>query len=222
LFDWNSGNTLGEALDSIQAGFQQSWRLVDGIHTLRSRLWYAEDALEVPLEKLRAWRKEGAEKRSYSVETLAEVGQLSDNQIERLVFSGLMPDLMGLRADPNLRDGLRVWGSLSAEERSASETRPVAVAGEPAALLKGQPLALSVGAEVPVLVRAEARAASDGSTLTVNYRRGEEERSAVLSPMHAGRQVAFEKAEATGMPTLGWVESHPVVPLPRTAAVPKR
>ncbi|HEY3284945.1 MAG TPA: hypothetical protein VGN26_21950, partial [Armatimonadota bacterium] len=114
------GATLGDAIDWCQVAFAASWRLIEGIHTLRDRRWYADDAIEVPADRLRGWRAAAERIGSYTIPVLTELCQLSDVSINRTLNYGLLPGLQPSQLPAERRAALRLLAALSSEQASAA------------------------------------------------------------------------------------------------------
>lgn len=111
---------LKDILDKIGDAFVYNWDKHAAVIELRDRNWFKKRAAQIPEEWLQRWRKELTGTGTLEIDSLAQIAQLTQEQLianvasdEVLRTSSLLGTIFANR------DLLRLYGSLTSDQRAA-------------------------------------------------------------------------------------------------------
>jgi len=118
---------LEQALETVAQHYGRRWKTVEDCFLWRKKTWWLDEAAETPNSMLQRWQESVKERGGLSLDDVAEVAQLSDYQLARLVWN--LPQAIFLREGvvaPFLRAffGLEGWHKALGEDGLPMEEIP--------------------------------------------------------------------------------------------------
>ncbi len=113
--------TIKEVLTDIEESYAYNWDKHGGVIELWDRNWFRKRAAQVPDAWLENWRNEMTKTGTLSIDNLAQIAQLTQEQIDANIVHDSVLSHCSSVVQIN-REMLRLWNALSSSQRTAMLT----------------------------------------------------------------------------------------------------